>query len=67
VDEELRTQQPQIYKKLIVKRNRNWLPVIDAYQKTRQTRFVLVGVAHLVGPDGLIEALRKKGYKVDKL
>jgi uncharacterized protein len=67
MDGELRTQQPQIYKKLIVDRNRNWLPVIDAYQKTRQTRFVLVGVAHLVGPDGLIEALRKKGYKVNKL
>jgi len=67
MDGELRAQQPQIYKKLIVERNRNWLPVIDAYQKTRQTRFVLVGVAHLVGPDGLIEALRKKGYKVDKL
>lgn len=67
MDGELRTQQPQIYKKLIVERNTNWLPVIDAYQKTRQTRFVLVGVAHLVGPDGLIEALRRKGYKVDKL
>ncbi len=67
MDRELRTRQPQIYKKLIVERNRNWLPVIDTYQKTRQTRFVLVGVAHLVGPDGLIEALMKKGYKVDKL
>lgn len=67
MDGELRSQQPQIYKKLIVDRNRNWLPVIDTYQKTRQTRFVLVGVAHLVGPDGLIEALRKKGYKVVKL
>jgi uncharacterized protein YbaP (TraB family) len=67
MDGEFRSRQPQIYKKLIVERNRNWLPVIDAYQTTRQTRFVLVGVAHLVGPDGLIEALRKKGYAVDKL
>jgi len=67
MDAELRQQQPQIYKKLIVERNRNWVPVIGAYQKTGQTRFILVGVAHLVGPDGLIEALRKKGYKVDKL
>jgi len=67
MDAELRQQQPQMYKKLIVERNRNWVPVIDAYQKTGQTRFILVGVAHLVGPDGLIEALRKKGYKVDKL
>ncbi|MCG2679843.1 MAG: TraB/GumN family protein [Kiritimatiellae bacterium] len=27
----------------------------------------MVGAGHLVGPDGIIEALKKKGYKVDKL
>jgi uncharacterized protein YbaP (TraB family) len=43
------------------------LPLIDAYQKTLRTKFVLVGVDHLVGPDGIIAALKKKGYKVDKL
>ncbi|QEM67552.1 TraB/GumN family protein [Geobacter sp. FeAm09] len=64
---ELKTRQPALYKRLIVERNRNWLPVIEGYQKLRQTRFVLVGVGHLVGPDGIIEALRRKGYTVDKL
>jgi len=64
---ELKTQQPKLYKKLITDRNRNWLPLIDAYRKTHGTKFVLVGVGHLVGPDGIIEALKKKGYKVDKL
>ena len=64
---DLKKHQPQLYKKLIIDRNRNWLPMIDAYQNTSQTRFVLVGVGHLVGPDGIIEGLRKKGYKVDKL
>lgn len=64
---ELKTRQPQLYRKLITERNRNWLPMIDAYQKTLRTEFILVGVAHLVGPDGLIATLRKKGYRVDKL
>jgi uncharacterized protein len=64
---EIKTSQPKLYKRLITDRNRNWLPLIEAYQKTPQTRFVLVGVAHLVGPDGIIEALKKKGYKVEKL
>lgn len=64
---EIKTQQPKLYKKLITDRNRNWLPLIEAYQKTPRTKFILVGVAHLVGPDGIIETLRKKGYKVDKL
>lgn len=64
---EIKARQPQLYKRLIVERNKNWLPVIEGYQKLHQTRFVLVGVAHLVGPDGIIEALRQKGYTVEKL
>jgi uncharacterized protein YbaP (TraB family) len=28
---------------------------------------VVVGAAHLVGPDGLLNSLRKRGYKVVKL
>jgi uncharacterized protein YbaP (TraB family) len=64
---ELKSRLPKLYKTLIVDRNRNWLPLIDAYRKTPRTEFILVGVGHLVGPDGIIETLKKKGYKVDKL
>ena len=64
---ELKTQQPKLYKKLVTVRNRTWLPMIEGYLKSPQTRFVLVGAAHLVGQDGIIELLRKKGYKVEKL
>lgn len=58
---------PHLYEKLLTERNRNWLPVIDAYAKTPPTEFILVGVGHLVGPDGILQALEKKGYKVEKL
>lgn len=58
---------PKIYKELLVDRSENWVPLIDAYQKTPQTEFILVGVGHLVGQDGIIEALRKRGYKVTRL
>jgi uncharacterized protein YbaP (TraB family) len=64
---DLKTRQPQLYKKLITDRNSTWLPIIDAYQKAPGTRFVLVGAGHLVGPDGIIEALRKNGYKIEQL
>jgi uncharacterized protein YbaP (TraB family) len=64
---DLKTRMPMLYKKLITDRNRNWLPLIEAYQTSPRTRFILVGVGHLVGPDGIIETLRKNGYKVDKL
>lgn len=64
---ELKTRQPQIFRKLITDRNSNWLPLIEAYQKTPRTEFIVVGVGHLVGPDGIVEALKKKGYRVDRL
>ncbi len=64
---ELETRWPDLYKKLIVDRNRNWLIRIDEYGKTPRTEFVLVGAGHLVGPDGIVEALKNRGYRVDKL
>jgi uncharacterized protein YbaP (TraB family) len=67
MDADLKLRQPKLYRRLITERNNNWLPLIDAYQQTPRTEFILVGVGHLVGPDGIIESLRKKGYKVDKL
>jgi len=55
------------YERLLVNRNRNWLARLDALL-TRKTRaFVVVGAAHLVGPDGLLAMLKAKGYKVDQL
>ncbi|HJV35738.1 TraB/GumN family protein [Geomonas sp.] len=64
---QLRTEDPKEYQKLVVDRNRKWLPAILGYHASRQTRLVLVGAAHLVGPDGILEALKKKGYRVEKL
>jgi uncharacterized protein len=67
MNSDLKTRQPKLYKKLITDRNRNWLPKIDAFLKSPKTEFILVGVGHLVGPDGIIETLRKKGYLIEKL
>jgi uncharacterized protein YbaP (TraB family) len=65
--DELKTKTPVIYENIIIDRNNNWLPVIEKYFENQKTEFVLVGMAHVIGPDGLIEQLRRKGYKVDKL
>lgn len=64
---DLKSKLPNLYRRLITDRTGNWLPSIDAYQKTPRTEFVLVGVAHLVGPDGMVEALGKRGYQVEKV
>jgi uncharacterized protein YbaP (TraB family) len=57
---------PAAYTSLIVERNRNWLPQLDACLARSSPCFVIVGAAHLVGPDGLLIMLQKKGYKVEQ-
>jgi hypothetical protein len=58
---------PAIYQRLLVDRNRNWLPQIDALFTRQGRAFVVVGAAHLVGPDGLLQMLRAKGYAVEQM
>lgn len=64
---DLKTKTPKVYKELITDRNKNWLPVIDSYQKTPQKEFILVGAAHLIGTEGILNDLKRKGYKVEKI
>ncbi|MGA0559443.1 TraB/GumN family protein [Larkinella sp. VNQ87] len=49
---------------LVDERNRNWMKRLPALISIRPT-FVAVGALHLPGPNGLIELLRKEGYKVE--
>lgn len=58
---------PEIYQEVFVDRNINWIPEIEAYLNTPQTEFILVGTGHLIGEDGIIAQLKKRGYKVEKL
>jgi uncharacterized protein YbaP (TraB family) len=56
-----------MYQRLLVDRNRNWLPTLEALFSRRGHAFVVVGAAHLVGPDGLLQMLKAKGYTVEQL
>ena len=60
-------QYPKLYQDLLVQRNLNWLPQIEAMLKTPQTELVLVGVGHAVGQDGLNQLLKAKGYTVEQI
>jgi len=59
--------EPVLYQRLLVERNRNWMPKIEALFARPKHALVVVGAAHLVGPDGLLAALRAKGYTVEQL
>lgn len=56
--------EPEMYQRLLVARNNAWLPKIDALFSRPKPAMVIVGAAHLVGRDGLIQKLRAKGYTV---
>lgn len=49
---------------LLYKRNKNWIERIEKIAKKKPT-FFGVGAAHLGGEKGVINLLRKKGYKVE--
>jgi uncharacterized protein YbaP (TraB family) len=57
---------PELYKRMLVDRNANWVSAIDTCITNKTPCFVVVGAAHLVGPDSLVAMLQKKGYTVEQ-
>lgn len=65
--EDMLKEAPEVYDSLLKQRNMNWLPQIEAMLEDAKREFVLVGAAHLVGPDGLLALLEAKGFEVSQL
>lgn len=66
---EMAAKTPQSYKLLDVDRNNAWLPQVEKRltgSKSDDT-LVVVGALHLLGADGLVEKLKAKGYKVERV
>jgi uncharacterized protein YbaP (TraB family) len=57
-------EYPELFELLTTDRNRRWLPVVAALLNQDQNYLVIVGALHLVGPDGLVQLLRRQGYGV---
>lgn len=58
---------PKYYGAVISGRNAAWMPQIETYLTSEPVEFVIVGVLHLHGPDGLLSQLESKGYTVKPL
>lgn len=56
-----------IMDKIYYRRNVEMSDKIGQFLRNRDTVFVVVGAAHLVGKEGIIEILRGKGYTVEQL
>ena len=56
-----------VFDMLIYRRNRNMAEKIEQFLQSGDTVFVVIGAAHLVGKEGIIELLKKKGYAPEQM
>jgi hypothetical protein len=59
----LRTEQPAFYQSILVDRNQRWLGELEKHMQSGKPVLVLVGSAHLAGPDSLINMLAERGHR----
>jgi uncharacterized protein YbaP (TraB family) len=60
-------ESPELFRKLTTDRNLRWLPQIEKMlQDPKGDYLVVTGALHMVGRDGLVELLRRKGYRVEQ-
>lgn len=63
----LKREHPDAYARLIGDRNRAWEAPLLEQLRGPVPVLVVVGAAHWVGPDGLVERLRARGLDVDAI
>jgi len=56
---------PRLYQRLLVKRNQAWVRQLASRLKKPGKVVVVVGIGHLIGPDGLPAQLRARGFAVE--
>ena len=67
ISENMRKEYPELYKRLLADRNRDWIPHLEALMDSGKRTLVIVGVGHLVGEDSVINLLKSRGYKLKKM
>lgn len=65
--EDMKQSTPAVFQLMLSDRNNSWLPEIERMLDDADTEFILVGVAHLLGPEGLVQQLQDRGYQVEQL
>lgn len=60
-------EYPELNQALVINRNHDWLPHVERALQEKKPVFIVVGALHLLGKEGLVEALKEKGYLVQQL
>jgi uncharacterized protein YbaP (TraB family) len=59
-------QYPELQQKLVIERNRRWLDQIAKLVEQGNNAMVVVGAAHLVGQEGIVDMLKARGFSVEQ-
>ncbi len=67
--DDMRRRHPRLYRAINVDRNDAWMPQLERRLAAPglDDHLIVVGAMHLLGPDGLVERLRARGYRVERL
>jgi len=65
-NQDMREASAALYQTLIVERNQNWIPQIEAALASDQDAFVAVGAGHMPGESGVIALLEANGHAVTR-
>lgn len=57
-------EAPELHERLLTARNRAWMPRLTQLLGGESKQLIMVGAAHLVGPDGLVALLKAAGLAV---
>jgi len=55
---------PHLHDRLLIQRNKNWVQQIEGAMRKNKNVLFVVGAGHLVGPESVVDLLKKKGYQV---
>ncbi|GHU71561.1 TraB/GumN family protein [Spirochaetia bacterium] len=64
---EMQADYPFVYDRLIKDRNNAWVPVIEGYLGSPPVEFIIVGLAHIHGEDGILKQMKEAGYSVNQV
>jgi uncharacterized protein len=66
---DMKRHYPKLYAHIDVERNDAWVPKIEQRLKApgHDDTLVVVGALHLLGSDGVVEKLRARGYRVERV
>lgn len=67
--DDMQIKTPQTYRLIDVERNRAWLPKLETmlHAPAQHDTLVVVGALHLIGSNGLVQQLKARGYRVERI